>query len=285
MPGQSGTVLMKRAAVLGKPIEHSLSPVLHSRAYEELGLTDWSYDRFEVDAPELADFLAGLDDSWRGLSLTMPLKDEALVLAETCSPAALQTGAVNTLVRTPTGWAGHNTDVHGLVAALSGAGVGTQVDPDRVLLLGSGATARSALAALAQLGTREVVLAVRHEARASTLAQARDHGFEVSQVSLDDAAADPARIVVSTLPAGAADGFADAVDTDGVDLTGAVWMDVVYADWPTAFGQVGRRLGATVVPGLDMLVHQAVRQVELMTGRTVTPEVVQQAGQAALGDS
>ena len=282
MPVQPGQVLTPRAAVLGSPIEHSLSPQLHRAAYESLGLDDWQYDRFEVDESGLAEFVRSLGPEWRGLSLTMPLKEEALVLADDCDPVALQTGAVNTLVPAEGGWHGYNTDVHGVTAALADAGIAL---PSRALVLGSGATARSVLAALAGMGVPEVTLAVRREARASTLAQANDHGMTVEVLTLPEAgvAAHRFPLVISALPPGGADGFAGVAAANPVPaVEGAAWFDVVYAGWPTVFAEVGRRCGARVVSGLDMLVHQAVRQVELMTGRVPEPGVVQQAGRAAL---
>lgn len=277
-------MLSRRAAVLGSPIDHSLSPALHRAAYAALGL-DWRYDRFEVDEAGLAHFVADLGPEWAGLSLTMPLKEEALVLAAECDPVALQTGAVNTLVATEHGWHGYNTDVYGVAAALVDAGVGSAFAPTRAMVLGSGATARSALAALAGLGVVEVTFAVRKDPRASTLAQANDHGMTAQVLSLQDAALAAADfpLVISTLPAAAADGFAGEL-LAGPSASGgdALWMDVVYASWPTLFAQAGAHYGARVLGGLEMLIHQAVRQVELMTGQRPPLDVVQQAGHAAL---
>lgn len=279
--------MLNRAAVLGLPVEHSLSPVLHAAAYEALGLADWTYGRFEVDAPVLREFVASLDESWRGLSLTMPLKEEALLIAGQCSAAALETGAVNTLVRGDDDWHGHNTDVHGVVAALAAAGVGSTTTADDALLLGSGATARSTLAALAQLGARSVTIAVRSQPRQSALAQARSHGLEVKVVSLDDAHEQVRPVVISTLPPGAADDFGTAVLAGRArsiprSIPHSVWLDVVYAGWPTVFALAAAQAGALVVPGIEMLIHQAARQVELMTGRPAPLAAMQQAGRLAL---
>ena len=113
-----------RAAVCGSPIRHSLSPVLHGAAYEALGLSEWSYDRVELTAVELGPWVAGLDESWRGLSLTMPLKEAAFEVARTVSDLARTVGSINTLIRTaPQGWEAHNTDVVGIARALAEAGV------------------------------------------------------------------------------------------------------------------------------------------------------------------
>lgn len=285
----SGQVLTRhRAAVLGKPIAHSLSPVLHRAAYEALGLTEWSYDVRECDASSLRELVAGLGPTWSGLSLTMPLKEEALLLAKSSSEIARRTGAVNTLVRTDGGWHGENTDVAGICDALLDAGVSAAQPVTRAVVIGSGATARSALAALAGLGITEVAFVARKNVRASTLAQARDHGFRVSV--LREAEAAPAIVhsplVVSAVPAGAADSLADAVDAAArrsrPAAAGGVLLDVVYADWPTALAAAAASYGARVVPGIEMLIHQAAAQVELMTGRPAPLEAMQRAGRAAV---
>lgn len=272
------------AAVLGSPIAHSLSPVLHRAAYAALGLTQWRYAAHEVDEQAFLPFVAGLDETWRGLSLTMPLKEVAFDVAADVSPTALATGAVNTLVRRETGeWDAHNTDVHGIVSALVGARELVEAAPATVL--GSGATARSAIAALAQLGATGVHLAVRAAARPATLRMAADLGVAVEEVPLADwagAAAGPGGsvgLVVSTLPTGA--GAAAAEVLEGRRLSGTL-LDVVYADWPTPLARAGAAAGLDVVSGLDMLVHQAGEQVRLMTGREAPLEAMFAAARGAV---
>lgn len=271
---------MLNAAVLGSPIAHSLSPVLHNAAYAALGLGDWRYAAHEVDEQSFLPFVAALDETWRGLSLTMPLKEVAFDVAADVSPTALVTGVVNTLVRRETGeWDAHNTDVHGIMAALGDGthAAATARSAGSATVLGSGATARSAVAALAQLGVRRVRLAVRAAARPATLRMAGDLGVEVEQVPLADWAAGAAGhagsvgLVVSTLPTGA--GSAAAEVLAGRHLTGTL-MDVVYADWPTPLARAAAAVGLDVVPGLDMLVHQAAEQVRLMTGREAPLEAM-----------
>ncbi|GAA3231652.1 shikimate dehydrogenase [Pseudonocardia petroleophila] len=248
---------MRRAAVLGSPVAHSLSPVLHTAAYAALGLDDWRYDHRECTEDGLASFLDGLGPEWAGLSLTMPLKRAALDLAHGASELAVATGAANTLVLRDGRRFADNTDVAGIVAALGPVS-------GRAVVLGAGGTAQAALAALRGLGIDDVTVLVRSAARAEDLrAAAKRLGVDPL---VDDALADPARasavldradVVVSTLPAGAAD-----------DLRGAagVVLDVVYAPWPTAFAAAAQAAGARVVSGLEMLLHQAVAQVQLMTG-------------------
>lgn len=272
------------AAVLGSPIAHSLSPLLHNAAYAALGLAEWRYAAHEVDEQSFLPFVAALDETWRGLSLTMPLKEVAFDVAADVSPTAMVTGAVNTLVRRETGeWDAHNTDVHGIVAALSGARELVGAAPATVL--GSGATARSAVAALARLGVRRVRLAVRAAARPATLRMAADLGVEVQQVPLGDwagpaaGAAGSVGLVVSTLPTGA--GVAAARVLEGRRLTGTL-LDVVYADWPTPLARAAASAGLEVVSGLDMLVHQAAEQVRLMTGHEAPLEAMFAAAREAV---
>lgn len=267
-----------RCAVLGSPIAHSLSPVLHEAAYAELGLTGWSYGRAEVRAGGLAAFVETLDDTWRGLSLTMPLKVEVLDLADVgvVSETAQLTGVGNTLLLAPDGREVHNTDVPGLVWALERVlddGVGAAT------VLGSGATARSALVALARLGAGQVQVLARDRVKAHALRPLADAlGLDLLVLPWGSAPPD-VDVLVSTVTAGALDDWVDAV-ADSADVV----FDVVYDPWPTALAAAAARAGARVVDGLDLLVGQAVEQVALMTGRRPSPEVLRAAGDAVLAD-
>ncbi|HET8988014.1 MAG TPA: shikimate dehydrogenase, partial [Humibacillus sp.] len=179
-----------RCAVWGSPVAHSLSPILHRAAYAALGLTTWSYDRREVDAPGFASALEELDETWRGLSLTMPLKEVALEAATEATDTARETAAANTLVRVEGGWLADNTDVYGITAALAAVGCDLASDAvAEVVVVGSGATARSAVAAVAAAAgdavtSRRVTLMVRDEARPETLAHARATGLHVAVAPL-----------------------------------------------------------------------------------------------------
>ncbi|MGW0773884.1 shikimate dehydrogenase [Streptomyces sp. NPDC002835] len=267
-----------RAAVLGSPIAHSLSPVLHRAAYAALGLTDWSYDRFEVDEAALPGFVAGLDASWAGLSLTMPLKRAIIPLLDGISDTAAAVEAVNTVVFTEDGRRlGDNTDIPGMVAALRERGV---EKVDSAAVLGAGATASSALAALARVCTGPVTAYVRSEARAAEMRGWGERlGVDVRTADWADAAhALRAPLVVATTPAGTT----DALATD-VPATPGTLFDVVYDPWPTALAAAWSRNGGGVVGGLDLLVHQAVFQVEQMTGRSPAPlHEMRTAGEHAL---
>jgi shikimate dehydrogenase len=270
----------RRAAVLGSPIAHSLSPALHRAAYAELGLTGWSYDCFEVDGSGLPAFFEQLDASWAGLSLTMPLKRAVVPLLDEVSDTAASVEAVNTVVFAEDGRrVGDNTDIPGMIAALRERGV------DRVesaAILGAGATASSALAALSHVCAGGTVTAyVRSEARAQEMRGWGDRlGVEVRTAGWEEATrAFEAQVVIATTPAGTTDVLAGAVPEGPGTL-----FDVLYAPWPTELAAAWEQRGGAVVGGLDLLVHQAALQVERMTGRSPAPlDVMRKAGEAALG--
>ena len=268
----------RRAAVLGSPIAHSLSPVLHRAAYAELGLAHWSYDRFEVDEAALPGFLDGLDGSWAGLSLTMPLKRAILPLLDGISDTAASVEAVNTVVFTDDGRRiGDNTDIPGMIAALRERGVDKV---DSAAVLGAGATASSALSALSRICTGPVTAYVRSAARADEMrGWGKRLGVEVHIADWAEAdLALRAPLVIATTPAGATDDLAAEVPERPGTL-----FDVLYEPWPTALAAAWSARGAAVVGGLDLLVHQAVLQVEQMTGRAPAPlAAMRAAGEQAL---
>ncbi|WP_435644023.1 shikimate dehydrogenase [Streptomyces sp. H49] len=268
----------RRAAVLGQPIAHSLSPVLHRAAYAELGLTGWSYDRFEVDEAALPGFLEKLGPEWAGLSLTMPLKRAVIPLLDEISQTAASVDAVNTVVFTEDGRTrGDNTDIPGMVAALREHGV---EEVDSAAILGAGATASSALAALSRICTGEVVAYVRSDARAAEMREwGRRLDVDVRTAHWSEAArALRAPLVIATTPAGTTDALAAAVPERPATL-----FDVLYEPWPTELAARWSMYGGAVVGGLDLLVHQAVLQVEQMTGRAPAPlEAMRRAGERAL---
>jgi shikimate dehydrogenase len=276
----------RRAAVLGSPIGHSLSPALHRAAYRALGLSDWLYGAHEVRESALHGFVTGLGPEWAGLSLTMPLKEAAFEVADQISDLAREVGAINTLVRRADGgWSGDNTDVYGVSQALREAGC-TRVDSS--LVLGSGATARSVVAALARLGCQKLTFAVRAAARQETLDQAHRAGLEVDVVRLGQVSqvtarlVDPPLVVVSTLPAHAVTG---RLLPEGSRLQDHLLLDVVYAGWPTPLARTFEEAGAHVVSGFEMLLHQAAEQVRLMTGLPAPVEQMRAGGLAAIKSS
>ncbi len=258
--GEPATTV-RQAAVLGSPIEHSLSPALHRAAYVDLGLT-WTYEAIEVDEASLAGFLGGLDSTWAGLSLTMPLKQAVIPLLSDVDDEALAVRSVNTVLPGVGGWRGTNTDVSGIVQALLVAGLSSRsAEPRVATILGAGATARSAVAALARLGISELTVCARRESAARDIADlAAGFGLGATIRDLEPAAGLlAADIVVSTLPGDAGAPWADLAS----DAPGAL-LDASYHPWPTPLARAWR--SPVVASGRDLLLWQAVEQVRLMTG-------------------
>lgn len=276
----------RRAAVLGSPIAHSLSPALHRAAYAELGL-DWSYDALECPQDRLPGLLDELDESWAGLSLTMPLKRTVLDYLDEVAELASAVGGANTVVFTGGKRRGDNTDVGGFVDTLAERGAGR---PGSAVVLGAGATACSALAGLRELGLREADVVVREPARTGELRAAAERLGVTAHVRTfaDLPALLPADLVVSTLPAGAADGVADVIASGGnrrasTASTSSTVLDVCYDPWPTPLATAVRAAGLQAVGGFDLLLFQAARQVRLMTGLRDAPvDAMRAAGERAL---
>jgi shikimate dehydrogenase len=269
--------VVHRAAVCGKPIGHSLSPVIHAAGYAAAGLFDWSYEAFECAEAELPDLVAGLGPEWAGLSLTMPLKEAGLALAGSASARAWAVGAANTLVRQPDGsWHADNTDIPGMVRVLRDAGL---KDAPRFTVLGGGGTARAALAAAAELGASEVTLVTR---RTDVFAELEPvaAALGVRLIGLPWAGATgafEADAVISTVPKGAADELATRVAWS----PSSVLFDAIYDPWPTPLAAAAADHGVPVVSGLDLLLAQALGQFEQFTGVTPAPEAAMRAALAA----
>jgi shikimate dehydrogenase len=248
--------------VLGRPIGHSLSPVIHNAGYAAACLDGWTYDAHECAEADLAGFVAALDASWAGLSLTMPLKEVALDVADEVAPVCSAIGAANTLLRLPDGtWRAENTDAPGMVDALIAAGVSTV---ERVGILGAGGTARAALAAARDLGANAVTVVARRPETIEELDPiAADLGLTLIGTDWAFAAdAGDADVVVSTVPRGVADPLGATMRW----RASGVLFDAVYDPWPTPLARSAAAAGLHVVSGLDLLLAQAVRQFELFTG-------------------
>jgi shikimate dehydrogenase len=328
----SSPALVARAAVLGSPIAHSLSPALHLAGYRELGLADWSYEAIECDEHELPGFLDSLGPEWAGLSLTMPLKRAVLPLLDETERLALAVGAANTVLLRDGKRLGYNTDVPGMVAAMRAAGV---TSGRNAVILGSGATASSALAALreigagesrsgepgaggsgagesgsGELGPGEIAVAVRSLASAEPLLDVGARlGVDVRLLSLGgqpgseaDRVGDPEegrvrgakdgplsagrlsesrwKLLISTTPAAGARAIASQIETG--EVRADVVFDAVYDPWPTALAAGAAAAGLTVISGYELLLHQAVGQFELMTGRAAPVAAMRAAGLAVL---
>ncbi|MDO5729108.1 MAG: shikimate dehydrogenase [Actinomycetaceae bacterium] len=256
---------MKHAYVIGSPIAHSLSPVLHNSAYRETDL-DYEFMRQEVTEHDLEQFMSQLSEEVIGLAVTMPLKQRIIPLLDVVEPLAQAVGAVNTVVPSGRVLAGFNTDVYGIVEALRESGSADE-RPEAVIL-GARATASSALAALGELHVGATTVIARSFAGPGsiTLAEAR-LGVSTTHLPWRDteraiSTLERADIIVSTLPAGIADHWAELF----TPRSDALILDAAYDPWPSKLAQKATSAGAQAVPGSLMLLHQARRQFELMTG-------------------
>lgn len=247
-----------RAAVLGSPIAHSLSPVLHTAGYAAAGLGEWDYTRIECTAAELPRVVGEAGTEFRGFSVTMPCKFAALEFADEVTARARAIGSANTLVRTGDGWRADNTDCEGLQAALAELTLGEPVR--RAVVVGAGGTARPALWALRELGAEQVTVVNRSD-RSAELAPLTE-GMDVRFV---DYTADLAALtteadaVISTVPSAALGEYVNA-------LAHAPVLDVIYDPWPTPLAVRAASHGYRTVGGLVMLAGQSYSQFEQFTG-------------------
>lgn len=247
------SIQLINAAVLGSPIAHSLSPLIHSLAYEQLGIAA-HYEAIEIKAGGLANFLSQTDKNC--LSLTMPLKEEAMKVADVITDVAARISCGNTLSSRDGKWNLTSTDVSGFDNALKMHGI-EQVDS--VLIIGAGATARAAIASVSAITTSVAVVSRNPEREAA-----------MNQASLVDVTYLPwevtsqintAALVINTTPNQAADFF-----TSSINSPSGTFFEVLYHPWPTAISKAWSESKAQVIDGLDLLIHQAIAQVEIFSG-------------------
>ena len=276
---------MTWAAVIGSPIEHSLSPVIHRAAWAQIGIDGWEYRRLEQDADSLPRFIGGLGGDCAGLSVTMPCKQAVMPLLDAIDPLASAVGAVNTVVPSSGILAGFNTDVTGIASAIRRAcSQADRVLPTSAVVLGARATASSALAALGELGiVTSTVAARRFGGPGSVVTASSRLGVSIDQVLWTDRdavlrAVSGADLVISTLPAGVADPLAEHMTV----REGQILLDVIYSPRETALRSAFERNGGIVAEGTDMLIFQAAAQVQLMTGRAPKTDVMRGALEAEL---
>lgn len=247
-----------RGAVIGSPIAHSLSPLLHREAFDFLGLQG-SYQRKEVHLGSLQEFFDTSSHDYDYLSITMPLKEEALSLPVIVDDVAKRIQSANTLFRRNDQWHLTSSDGSGLISALAHEG---RTRFSRVLVLGAGGTARAVVGALDCLADEIVVLG-RTSTRRDVLASAVTHAqfdYQRWSDSPDFASFD---LVVNTTPAGAADILADSLSIGKCDLL----FDVIYTPWPTVLGSRWADSGGRVINGLELLLYQGIEQLSLALGR------------------
>lgn len=249
-----------RLAVLGSPIAHSLSPSIHRAAYGVLGLP-WHYEAIEMTGERLPGFVGALDTTWRGLSLTMPLKRDVLPILTTRHAMVDRVGGANTVLLDDSGIHGFNTDVRGVVESFRGAGVESL---STVEVLGAGATAASVMVAVAELGGSQVTVVARTPEKAGELvALGEREGMRVSvrPWTTDHHVEDIPDAVISTVPGGRSD-----LQFPASVRAGSVLFDVAYDPWPSALALAWADAGGPVISGIDLLLHQAIGQVRVFVG-------------------
>ena len=271
---------MKRLGVLGSPIAHSLSPTVQLSAYHELGL-DWSYEAIEVREGGLETFLRKCDSSWQGLSLTMPLKAEAIIACDAVDSLARQVNAANTITWSSSKTQAHNTDVSGFYNALK---LQDAIGVDSVAILGGGATARSAVAAVSKFASK-ITVYIRDPRREESLIQAKGDGRSTLKMAHWDQAHEglTAPLVISTTPRAVTDSLAGSIP-----IKPGILFESLYDPWPTSLVSHWRRSGGRVVGGLELLVEQGIEQLKLfapqldLSDKSKIRRVMLSAGRAEL---
>jgi len=254
---------MIRGAVLGSPITHSLSPRLHRAAFSFLG-AEGSYEPIEVRAGSLSSFIEQRGGDFDYFSLTMPLKEEVLLLDIDRQPLITKIQSGNTLWKKDGSWSLTSTDGSGFLAALAHAGLQTF---NRVLILGAGGTARAVAGAMDGI-SKEIHVLGRSSVRAPALKSSvttSDFEYISWNLGADLASYD---LVVNTTPAGAADLLADSLSSG----TTGVLFDVIYKPWPTVLAAAWRDSGGKVIGGLELLLYQGIDQLELVLGKSLERE-------------
>ncbi len=269
-----------RLAVWGDPIDHSLSPMLHRAAYDVLGL-GWTYDRRRVDEAGFPAALASLGSEWRGLSLTMPLKQAAYRATRQHDRHARLTGAVNTLLLDAQGAVGFNTDVGGMGTALTALGA---LPAESARVIGSGATATSAVVALAESGVRRLEIVARRPDRVAPLtALAASLDSTATAHELDAGPYAPQPLTVAALSGRA---HLSGPVAAALASSGGILLDVVYRPWPTQLAAAWAAVGAPAHSGMELLVRQALLQVRVfVAGDAAIPLASEEAVLAAMRDA
>jgi shikimate dehydrogenase len=270
--GQSNGQVRMRAAVLGSPIAHSLSPVIHNAAYLALGI-EGKYDAVEVGSGELSNFMNEVKQTpanWIGFSLTMPLKEEILNIADMVDPLARRINSGNTLIPTKEGWYATSTDVSGFIWALAFNEI---KEFEKVQIIGAGATARAVAAAIDAPGRTICVINRNSQRNSAMQSVVLDSNLEFCNWEEAELDAD---LVVNTTPKNAADSLSSG---------SGILFDVIYDPWPTT---LAAKWNGRVIDGLELLVHQAIDQISLMTGfvidRQLMAPLLRAAAEAELND-
>jgi shikimate dehydrogenase len=270
------------AALIGSPVEHSLSPVIHQAGFDAAGV-DWVYAAFDVAAGRAAEALAAMRVlGIAGLSVTMPHKHEVAAAVDRLDPAAAALRSVNTVGWDGDALIGSSTDGAGFVASLTEVGI--DVSDARVAVLGAGGAARSVIDALGRAGAASIGVVNRTSERAESASQLADVAFVGTR---DDVAR--ADLVVNASSVGMGIDPAAATDADlpcEIELLGPTQIvaDLVYHPIRTAWLFRAEHAGARTVDGLGMLVHQAALQQRAWLGRMPDVAVMRRAAEDALAE-
>ncbi len=252
------------AAVIGSPVAHSLSPVIHQAAFDSAGV-DWVYTAFDIARGSAEEAISAMRLlGLAGLSVTMPHKSDVARLVDRLEPAARALDAVNTVSWDGDELVGSSTDGAGFVASLAEAGV--DVTDARVAVIGAGGAARSVIDALGRAGAADITVLNRTQDRAeqaATLSPAASVGI-VSDVTRADIVVNATSVGMGVEPGGATS--VDMACDPGLLRAGQIVADLVYHPLETAWMRAAVDIGATTIDGLGMLVHQAALQQERWLG-------------------
>lgn len=274
----------KQAGVVGYPVSHSLSPVIHNAGYQTLGLSNWHYTYYEIPEDSFLEFITALPEQVYGLSVTMPHKINAFTLADRHSEWAKLSRVANTLIREGDGWFADNTDIYGITEALTkpikdSFGFSEELSKSMTTglngaVIGSGATAKSAVLAFRELGIRQIQIYARNYETARNLAGfGQDLDLDIFVKPLAEWDLGNAEIHVVTLPPGHGvipkdKKLRELLTTATVtSKKPRILLDIVYKNWPTEVAKIAKESGVLVVNGLEMLIYQAAKQFELMTDK------------------
>jgi shikimate dehydrogenase len=261
----------KILGVMGYPIEHSLSPVMHNAALRQLG-SDYVYVPLAVPPADLAGVLASLKAiDCRGFNITIPHKQAVMAYLSEISAVARSIGAVNTVWPTEQGWAGTNTDILGWLSPLR-----SLPPPETAIILGGGGAARAVIAGCVQLGCEDIWVVGRDLGKLAALQTSWPH-LKLQEWSQLDDLLPLADLVVNCTPIGMFPQVdASPLSVPQIELlrVGAIVYDLIYTPRPTKLLQMAEANGCQSIDGVDMLVGQGAAALELWLGQPVPVELM-----------
>jgi len=270
--------------VVGQPIGHSLSPLMHNVALRYYGIPA-EYFAVEIGQSHLNDFISWINrDEFLGCNITIPYKQQLLPAVDQLSNEAETLGAINTVSKNSSGSSvkGHNTDIFGFQVPLMK--YEESIDYGRAIIFGTGGASLAVQYSLSQLGFEEIILVSRNPATAQPLST--DSFTRMADYSQWQDYAEDASLLVNTTPLGMGKLKNESVlsSSDSVDLEGKICYDLIYNPRETLFLKQSGALGASVIDGLDMLIHQGSKSFEIWTGKPFPIDLVKSEVQKILGD-